>query len=586
MILDKRKQLKVTGQSSYTLIYTYQPILTCFLFVFGPKLLHNYVFLHCIVNRLLTDKTILRSESNCYRIIGKIGSGSTSTVYEAKTQENKIVVIKQVGIKIKSESQLITQNKNDDDLNIERHIYNKLNQFHSNSKNDCNKISCTMYDYFTNQDFEYLVLEKLGISLQHLLFAKNDSKFDLNTVCTLFDFMIVNLYKLHSIGFVHNDLKLENILIGTDSNKNLEKIYVVDFGISSRYYDCVQQKHMSLRDGVPFKGTFRFASQNHHCRSLSQSRRDDLESLIYLCIFCLTNDLPWIIKYDSNTRSKKETIFQKSKDIKAKSSISAICAKVPNQFNTALEYVRSLGYDEMPNYRHLQNLFQQLHSTIMMVSIEWDIYNLSNQSGYHFLGSHTIRNNESDHKEFENDFHDNNHNDDRNRNIFNCKISNKNIKHQNNAIISKFNEEVNKPNATMTNMMLQTQLTVCNHEIKLKNRFGYVIDRLVIEEGVPKSKSIESDYSGIIIYEPIDKKTVYGKLYMLEVSKCEIINDNYFRKYNKLLNGQIHGAVYYHYFKQNIHTCDENEAIHERRLIRGFSLKSNGTFIFRSVHLI
>ena len=37
---------------------------------------------------------------------------------------------------------------------------------------------------------------------------------------------------MHSIGYVHNDLKLENILVG---NKDPSIIYLIDFGLSTPY---------------------------------------------------------------------------------------------------------------------------------------------------------------------------------------------------------------------------------------------------------------------------------------------------------------------------------------------------------------
>lgn len=37
---------------------------------------------------------------------------------------------------------------------------------------------------------------------------------------------------LHSIGYVHNDIKLENIIIGT---KDPNVIYLIDFGLSQPY---------------------------------------------------------------------------------------------------------------------------------------------------------------------------------------------------------------------------------------------------------------------------------------------------------------------------------------------------------------
>ena len=42
----------------------------------------------------------------------------------------------------------------------------------------------------------------------------------------------MRLKDLHSLGFVHNDLKLENVLIG---NNDPSLIYLIDFGLSCPY---------------------------------------------------------------------------------------------------------------------------------------------------------------------------------------------------------------------------------------------------------------------------------------------------------------------------------------------------------------
>ena len=39
---------------------------------------------------------------------------------------------------------------------------------------------------------------------------------------------------LHSTNIVHNDLKLENILVGREDSS---KIYLIDFGLSKRFVD-------------------------------------------------------------------------------------------------------------------------------------------------------------------------------------------------------------------------------------------------------------------------------------------------------------------------------------------------------------
>tara|TARA_B110000503_G_scaffold133786_1_gene211829 strand:+ start:540 stop:665 length:126 start_codon:yes stop_codon:yes gene_type:complete len=39
---------------------------------------------------------------------------------------------------------------------------------------------------------------------------------------------------MHDLGFVHNDIKLDNILIG---HRDPSRIYLIDFGLSISYFE-------------------------------------------------------------------------------------------------------------------------------------------------------------------------------------------------------------------------------------------------------------------------------------------------------------------------------------------------------------
>lgn len=47
------------------------------------------------------------------------------------------------------------------------------------------------------------------------------------------------LQKVHQIGLVYNDLKLDNIMVGDSDNspESLADIRLIDFGLSSKYID-------------------------------------------------------------------------------------------------------------------------------------------------------------------------------------------------------------------------------------------------------------------------------------------------------------------------------------------------------------
>lgn len=81
---------------------------------------------------------------------------------------------------------------------------------------------------------------------------------------------------------MHGDLKLENILIGKTDPEN---IYLIDFGLSTSFKDH-RGNHIKKEYTEQFSGNILFASLNS-CRYKTKSRRDDLESLMYILIFLL-----------------------------------------------------------------------------------------------------------------------------------------------------------------------------------------------------------------------------------------------------------------------------------------------------------
>ena len=522
-----------------------------------------------------------------YSILKKIGLGGSSQVYLGiRLADNKSIVIKQMNG---------TYNNN---LNKEEKIHTKLRHC------KLSWISCDFYECVRENKRKYLIFEKLGVSLQHLMDERsnvNGGKMSLNQVLGILDRMIIILCKLHSIGYVHNDIKPENILIGTNENQlRSNQLYLIDFGIATPFWDFKNNKHLPIETSVPFNGTFRFSSKNHHCTGFSTSRRDDLESLIYLAIYLLTNDLPWMIKGNSKSDGQnlkintKEAILEQTRKLKENSSIQSICKDTPTPFQTALSCIQSLKFDETPNYSYLQQLFRELHRTALhrqlittktLVSVnnsqnmDCNIASINNPEfdGYgSFLGCYVpIATN----RDTDDDAGSTNEKTIKDKKQLQKQTSTPN---QENLISQKLTDIAIKhlnameKNGTITNH--PTHMSVYG----MRNRFGDLIDSLTIEHGVPNEMPKEFTCGGIVIYEKMGHDRLNGKIYMLSSLQCQLTNNEYTKETGQTLGGIVHGAIYYYYFKQNIFNTKDKNRKHKLTFIRGFSYPPNGPLKCRS----
>ncbi len=96
---------------------------------------------------------------------------------------------------------------------------------------------------------------------------------------------------IHAQGYVHNDIKAQNLLLGHGRQAEND-VYLVDFGLVSKY----------LRDGVHLEykpdarkahdGTIEYTSRDAHIGA--HARRSDLEILGYNLVHWISGELPWM----------------------------------------------------------------------------------------------------------------------------------------------------------------------------------------------------------------------------------------------------------------------------------------------------
>ena len=149
-----------------------------------------------------------------------------------------------------------------------------------------------IFGFFKTHKKSYLVMEKLGPSLETLLQQCN-RRFSLKTVCQIGIQMVDRIEALHAIRMIHRDIKPDNFVIGCQEDPQLPRnfIRIIDFGLSRDYISQETGHHVPEVGGRELVGTVRYVSIRVH-DGIEQSRRDDIEAIVHVLIYFLKS-LPW-----------------------------------------------------------------------------------------------------------------------------------------------------------------------------------------------------------------------------------------------------------------------------------------------------
>ena len=340
----------------------------------------EYIFIDPLIDRIILNK---------YKILQKIGKGSFGNIYLSReSSTNEYYAIK-----------LENKNTSPNLLENEASILLYLNS----SRSPAVKIfGCT-----TN--YNILIMELLGKSLEDIFEnVLEKKKMSLRCVCNLGVQMIEILEFIHNKNVIHRDIKPDNFLMSNGSNKYL---YLLDFGLAKKYRESNKSKHFPLVQGKKLTGTARYASVNA-LNGVTQSRRDDLESVAYVLLYFLKGKLPWQGIMIKNKEERYNRIMEIKRDIKSEE----LCKDCPNEFQLYIDYIRKLKYEQDPDYDMLKNLFK---SALKKDGFEFDYF-------YDWDTSQTIYN--------LNCFNNNKDNltDKNNEDITNAKIGNDNSDEENN----------------------------------------------------------------------------------------------------------------------------------------------------------
>ena len=198
----------------------------------------------------------------------------------------------------------------------------------------------TIYWYGSQNNNYYMAMSLLSYSLKDVLRSKGS--LGLNIILKIGVEMVKRIKYIHNKGILHRDIKPDNFMFGKDSNDDL---YLIDFGLS-RSYIC-DDKHVDMRERCSPIGSINYMSINVH-KGYTPSRRDDLESIVYILYYLWKGELPWF--FHTNQVINKLTdhnIIANDKEIKMTNN------EVPVVLKSFFIYCKSLHYSEDPKYDYL-----------------------------------------------------------------------------------------------------------------------------------------------------------------------------------------------------------------------------------------
>lgn len=202
-----------------------------------------------------------------------------------------------------------------------------------------------------------VLIESLAGPTLDKLYIFCDCSFDIITICNIAIDVITSLELLHSLNYIHNDIKLDNIAILFQNYKNDTNnvaCSLIDLGKASKIEKKKKTRLFGCQ-GKRIKGNLKFASLN----SLNEGEalaKDDMESLCYLLLYLNNNGLPWSNIPKSDKNKYKEMVIKEKKEFK----INNYCGDNFHEIITIFNDLKNLASNEKPKYAKYKNLFSNI----------------------------------------------------------------------------------------------------------------------------------------------------------------------------------------------------------------------------------
>lgn len=197
--------------------------------------------------------------------------------------------------------------------------------------------------------WSYLVLERLGNTLGYM--QKKTDRMTRSVILSIGIQIIDMLEAVHGCGYVYNDIKPTNLIVGKlyQSNDEPSKLKMIDFGLATKFLDKNgNHKVQQYENRDPGN---QFFSSHDQMKLLTPSRKDDFISLCYLLVYLLDKD--FLFLHEIWNKATYIDILKR----KEKLTASDVC--ISSKSKELLDFVSAvfdLEFSEKPDYGKLKFL--------------------------------------------------------------------------------------------------------------------------------------------------------------------------------------------------------------------------------------
>jgi len=277
----------------------------------------------------------------CWTIIRLLGEGGFGAVYEVHDPKGMSYALKVEDVEAKNQL-----------LQMEVLVLEEL------ARNQ-NRHFCAIHDKGHYGNWNYVVMTMVGSSLHDLRKATRSQHFSMGTALGVSIQALEAIEDLHTIGYLHRDVKPGNYTIGRAENHELRKVYLLDFGMARKFTKEISNPDGSCtivirrpRTVAGFRGTLRYAAMGVH-EARDQCRKDDVEGWFYTTIELLTGHLYWKNIEDS------DKVLAAKKEVRDPSKMSRLLGGCPREFIEIMRLIDATTYYQKPPYTDIYALLRR-----------------------------------------------------------------------------------------------------------------------------------------------------------------------------------------------------------------------------------